>query len=125
MHTRIRQYGDKWGVEFVEGPCPQSNIGIDLVQPLGAQIIDCFKEEWIHSYLHNLWHFEILPYVNRLFMSSHFATNKVRNNPSVIDISDSSMASNQSTHEHPAHASSEVEVELTRINLGEAVLVLK
>lgn len=45
MHTRIRQIGDKWGVEFIEGPCAESNSYIDLVQPLGSQMIDCFEEE--------------------------------------------------------------------------------
>lgn len=119
-HTKIRQFGDRWGVEFVEGPCPKSHIGVDLVRPLDAPMISCFEEEKIHAFLQNLWFSRILLDVNRSFLSSHFATS-AQNNPSLIHISDSDMASNQSALGRPAHTSSDVEVESARITVVEPV----
>lgn len=113
-HTKIRQFGHRWGVEFVEGPCPKSHIGVDLVKPLDAPMIGCFEEEKIHAFFQDLWYSRILPDVNRSFMSSYFATT-TRDNPSVIVISESDMAFTQSAPDHPALASSEVEVESTRV----------
>lgn len=99
-------------MEFLEGPCPASYIGVDLVRPLSASMIGCFDEDRIHANLQDLWFSRILPNVHRSFMSSHFTS--VQSNPSIIDISNSDMASNQSAPSHPVHASSEVEVESAR-----------